>query len=145
MIKPLQGKREVDRCKTTAERVILDYRDAFKQVSAVDEANAALRDGKPASPELYLRMAELHQRMGRAEEALAWRLLAPLSFARSARWDAGCVELPGIQDKADALDRINNPLAFTGPVNPDPCRRFAGPFSLVSHGDRSALERRNDH
>jgi tetratricopeptide (TPR) repeat protein len=68
------------------DRVVLDYRDAFKSVrGAIDEANAALKDGKPIRPELYPLIAELRQRMGRADEARAWHRLAPLASARTIR------------------------------------------------------------
>jgi tetratricopeptide (TPR) repeat protein len=71
---------------TRFDRVVLEYREAYKKVrTAVDEASAVLRDGEPAGPALCLRMAGLRQQMGRAEEAHAWRSLAPLSSARSSR------------------------------------------------------------
>jgi tetratricopeptide (TPR) repeat protein len=65
---------------------VLDYRDAFKRVrTAVDEAGDALEEGKPASQEFCLRMAELRRRMGRREEARAWQSLAPLSSVQFSR------------------------------------------------------------
>jgi len=68
------------------DRVVLDYRDAFKRVrGAIDEANAALKEGKRVRPELYPLMAELRRRMGRGEEARAWQRLAPLPSARPIR------------------------------------------------------------
>ena len=60
------------------DRVVLDYRDAFKRTRVMlDEADAALKEGKPPHPDLSSLMAELRERMGRAEEAAAWRRIVP--------------------------------------------------------------------
>jgi tetratricopeptide (TPR) repeat protein len=56
------------------EKLLLDYRAAYQQVRAlVEKAHAAVRDGHTLPSDLGDRMAELRERMGRSEEARAWR------------------------------------------------------------------------
>jgi tetratricopeptide (TPR) repeat protein len=56
------------------DRAVLEYRDAFKRVRIlIDEADAVMKEGKPLHPDLFPAMAELRRRMGRIEEATAWR------------------------------------------------------------------------
>jgi tetratricopeptide (TPR) repeat protein len=63
------------------DRLVLDYRGAFKQTRALlDQVNAALKDGSPIDMTIYALMAGLRERMGRTREAEAWRKLAVLSF-----------------------------------------------------------------
>jgi len=58
------------------DRLVLGYREAFKQVrSQLDPADAALREGRLPPADISQRMAELRDRMGRPEEARAWRRL----------------------------------------------------------------------
>jgi hypothetical protein len=59
------------------DRVVLDYREAFNQVrAALEQLDALLEKSEPVSVELMLRMAGLRERMGRIDEARAWRRLA---------------------------------------------------------------------
>jgi tetratricopeptide (TPR) repeat protein len=59
-----------------ADRVVLDYREAFKQArAAIDEANALLQAEKPLPAEFPALMAALRRRMGRDKEAEAWQRL----------------------------------------------------------------------
>jgi tetratricopeptide (TPR) repeat protein len=58
-------------------RLVLDYREAYKQVRGLLEpADSALEEGRVPPAELSRRMAGLRERMGRMDEARAWRLLA---------------------------------------------------------------------
>jgi predicted Zn-dependent protease len=62
------------------DQLFLDYRAAYQQVRVlVDQAHAALGDGQPLPPELAPRMADLRERMGRPDEANAWRRLVSRS------------------------------------------------------------------
>ena len=57
-------------------QLFLDYRAAYQQVRAlIEQAQAALQDGQPLPPELAQRMAGWRERMGRIDEAHAWRRL----------------------------------------------------------------------
>jgi tetratricopeptide (TPR) repeat protein len=61
------------------DRLVLDYRDAFKQARGLlDQANAAIKDGSPIDMATYALMAGLRERMRRTEEAQAWRRLVVL-------------------------------------------------------------------
>ncbi len=63
------------------DRLVLDYREAFKQARALlDQVNAALKDGIQPDPASFAAMAGFRERMRRPEEAEAWRRLAALSF-----------------------------------------------------------------
>jgi tetratricopeptide (TPR) repeat protein len=65
------------------DRIVLVYRDAFKRVRVViDEADAAIKEGKTLYPDLFPLMADLRERMGRAEEAAAWRRMSA-AFSKS--------------------------------------------------------------
>jgi tetratricopeptide (TPR) repeat protein len=56
------------------DRIVLGYREAFKQVrAALDEAEAWLEKGDAAPLEFCGRLAALRERMGRSDEARAWR------------------------------------------------------------------------
>jgi tetratricopeptide (TPR) repeat protein len=59
------------------DRLVLGYREAYKQVRGLLEAaDAALGEGRVPPADLSHRMAGLRERMGRMDEARAWRLLA---------------------------------------------------------------------
>jgi tetratricopeptide (TPR) repeat protein len=59
------------------DRLVLDYREAYKQTRGLLEpADAALQEGRLPPAELSDRMSGLRERMGRTDEARAWRLLA---------------------------------------------------------------------
>ena len=59
------------------DTVFMDYREAFKRVRGiVDDVNSALRQDKPEDPGIYQLMSELRSRMGRGDEAAAWRRLS---------------------------------------------------------------------
>jgi tetratricopeptide (TPR) repeat protein len=61
------------------DRLVLDYREAFKQVRGLlPEVDASLEGGGSPAPGLCRRMAELRQRMGRIDEARAWQDLIPV-------------------------------------------------------------------
>jgi tetratricopeptide (TPR) repeat protein len=63
------------------DRLVLDYRDAFKQARGLlDQVNAELKDGRQPDLAQHTLMAGLRERMGRTKEAEAWRKLAILSF-----------------------------------------------------------------
>jgi tetratricopeptide (TPR) repeat protein len=63
------------------DRLVLDYRDAFKQARGLlDQVNAALKEGSQLDQAHYTNMAGLRERMGRTQETEAWRRLAVLSF-----------------------------------------------------------------
>jgi tetratricopeptide (TPR) repeat protein len=65
---------EAERC----DRLVLDYRSAFKEVRGLlEKFNADLKVGLTPNPGLYQRMASLRRRMGRVEEARAWQQLQP--------------------------------------------------------------------
>ena len=58
------------------DRLVLDYREAYKQTRGLlDRPMPRLREGRIPAAELLSRMAELRERMGRSDEARAWRLL----------------------------------------------------------------------
>jgi tetratricopeptide (TPR) repeat protein len=60
------------------DRLVLDYRDAFKQARVIaDQVQAALKEGRMPDAGLCQRMAGLRQRMGRVDEARAWQQLDP--------------------------------------------------------------------
>ena len=59
------------------DRIVLNYREAYKQVRGLLEPfDAALAVDRTPPAELYGRMAEMRERMGRRDEARAWRRLA---------------------------------------------------------------------
>jgi tetratricopeptide (TPR) repeat protein len=59
------------------DRIVLDYREAFKQVrAALGEAKTEGEDDDMRPIEFCARMAGLRERMGRADEARAWRQVA---------------------------------------------------------------------
>jgi tetratricopeptide (TPR) repeat protein len=67
------------------DRLVLDYRDAFKRVRVlIDEADAMMKDGKLPHWDLYAPMADLRERMCRSEEAAAWRRMMT-AFPRAHR------------------------------------------------------------
>jgi len=58
------------------DRLVLDYRSAFKEVRGiVEQVNAALKEGRFPDPGQCQLMASLRERMGRGEEARAWQQL----------------------------------------------------------------------
>jgi tetratricopeptide (TPR) repeat protein len=58
------------------DRLVLDYRNAFKQARVMlDQVNAALKEGRMPEEGLCQLMANLRERMGRVDEARAWQLL----------------------------------------------------------------------
>jgi tetratricopeptide (TPR) repeat protein len=79
------------------DRLVLDYREAFKQVRGLlDPAEAALQDGRSPPAELSRRMAELRERMGRQDEARAWRLMSARGASASPHrsWPSGSPNSP---------------------------------------------------
>ena len=59
-----------------ADRLLTDFQNAFKQMRPVhDEAFAIKTLGLVPRPELYHRLAELREQMGRFDEARAWHRL----------------------------------------------------------------------
>jgi tetratricopeptide (TPR) repeat protein len=59
------------------DRLVLDYREAYKETRGpLEMVDAALREGRLPPAEVSERMAGLRERMGRIDEARAWRLLA---------------------------------------------------------------------
>lgn len=59
------------------DRIVLDYREAYKQVrAALETAEPRGAQGDDRSPEFCARMAALRGRMRRHDEARAWRRLA---------------------------------------------------------------------
>jgi len=58
------------------DRIVDDYRSAFKQARVVaDQVDTALKEGRMPEQVLCRLMANLRERMGRAEEARAWQEL----------------------------------------------------------------------
>jgi tetratricopeptide (TPR) repeat protein len=58
------------------DRLVLDYRNAFKEARGIaDQINASLDEGRIPTPGLCQLMASSRERMGRVEEARAWRQL----------------------------------------------------------------------
>jgi tetratricopeptide (TPR) repeat protein len=58
------------------DRLVLEYRDAFKQARGIaDQVKTALNEGRIPEARLCQFMASLRERMGRVEEARAWKQL----------------------------------------------------------------------
>jgi tetratricopeptide (TPR) repeat protein len=58
------------------DRLVLDYRSAFKQARVIaDQVKTALKEGRMPEEGLCRLMASLRERMGRIDEARAWRQL----------------------------------------------------------------------
>jgi hypothetical protein len=65
-------KAESDR----VDQVLSTFQTSFKQIRAVVEEALALKTlGLEPRPELYQRLADLRERMGRLDEARAWHRL----------------------------------------------------------------------
>jgi tetratricopeptide (TPR) repeat protein len=109
---------------TEAEPYLERHRAATEALGATratyQEANAIRDLGLTSHPDLYQRIADLRERMGRSEEALAWHRLALEARPGDARSQAAVQRLK--HGRASVSIEVRSPVSPTEPQRREPRR-----------------------